>query len=349
MLSSMRFQQLGFKELLPKKPVASGTPVVSGDMEGGDGTTGVGSANLESRAKTEAQNQLASKFPQTVTDKRYANSSYVNVTIDGKDFHVTATPKYIHNINEGTYSLQSIEYKVEEGNWESTCPNDYNNNIIENKAIGTDTNIDDLKNELSALGEKINTKLGELEKWQNKISKNGLDFGVDGNLFEVDENSPDVASDLANKIEQATKLLNDLETKVNAKQQEYYYKRESVSNLKQQAQQLDEEYATAMKLLDDLCEHYGVDNNKNLKIAVMETPETNDLETVMEYYHNYISMQKENIANINAEIDKIKNPSSDDNAKDDNSNNKGTLPPNLDMDKIKNLLKNFATRKVYEK
>lgn len=344
MLSGMKLQELNLSKFLTKTITQDSPTVVEG---AGNGDTTTNNSSLEDRAKTEAQNQLASRFPQTVSDKKYANSAYVNVTIDGKQFHVTATPKYIHNINEGTYSLQSVDYKVEEGNWNSVCPNDYANNIIENKAVGADTNINDLKNELSALREKIKTKLGELETLQNKISGSDEGFGIDSSLFEVDENSPDAASDLAKKIEEATKYLSELEIKVKTKQSEYLSKQNQIVDLKQQAKKNDEEYKNAMQLLDDLCKHYGVENNKSLKISNMVAPTSDDLDTLIEYYNNYISMQKENIANINTEIDKIKNSDGDDHSATNDTTDNGTLPT-LDMEKVKRFMKTFASRELYK-
>ena len=123
-------------------------------------------------------------------------------------------------------------------------------------------------------------------------------------------------------------------------------KKNSLYELKQQADKLDEEEEKAMKLLDDLCEHYGVENT--IRTKSLETTRAKDLDSQIEEYEKYIALQKENIATINVEISRIQNSKNDDKSTNEDLADKDISTP-LDMDKIKNLLKNFATRKVYER
>ena len=116
--------------------------------------------------------------------------------------------------------------------------------------------------------------------------------------------------------------------------------------MRQQADKLDEEEENAMKLLDDLCEHYGVENT--IRTKSLDTTRAKDLDSQIEEYEKYIALQKENIATINVEISRIQNSKNDDKSTNEDLADKDLSTP-LDMDKIKNLLKNFATRKVYER
>lgn len=302
--------------------------------------------DMKNRAIKEAKQQLESRFPKTTSNRNYLGTAYVNLTVDGKQLHVTAVPTYIHDINEGTYKLQSIEYKIDEGNYECAGSDMYDCNIIEHKAVGEDSNVGDLKQELATLKEKVNAKLGELQELHNKISGKYSDISVSNDLFTIDENSSDSVSDAATKIEQATKLLDELNAKISAKKQEYSMKKNSLYELKQQADKLDEEEEKAMKLLDDLCEHYGVENT--IRTKSLDTTRAKDLDSQIEEYEKYIALQKENIATINVEISRIQNSKNDDKSTNEDLADKDISTP-LDMDKIKNLLKNFATRKVYER
>ena len=302
--------------------------------------------DMKNRAIKEAKQQLESRFPKTTSNRNYLGTAYVNLTVDGKQLHVTAVPTYIHDINEGTYRLQSIEYKIDEGNYECAGSGNYDCNIIEHKAVREDTNVGDLKQELATLKEKVNAKLGELQELHNKISGKYSDISVSNDLFTIDENSSDSVSNAATKIEQATKLLDELNAKISAKKQEYSMKKNSLYELKQQADKLDEEEEKAMKLLDDLCEHYGVENT--IRTTSLDTTRAKDLDSQIEEYEKYIALQKENIATINVEISRIQNSKNDDKSTNEDLADKDISTP-LDMDKIKNLLKNFATRKVYER
>ena len=302
--------------------------------------------DMKNRAIKEAKQQLESRFPKTTSNRNYLGTAYVNLTVDGKQLHVTAVPTYIHDINEGTYRLQSIEYKIDEGNYECAGSGYYDCNIIEHKAVREDTNVGDLKQELATLKEKVNAKLGELQELHNKISGKYSDISVSNDLFTIDRNSSDSVSDAATKIEQATKLLDELNAKISAKKQEYSMKKNSLYELKQQADKLDEEEEKAMKLLDDLCEHYGVENT--IRTTSLLATRAKDLDSQIEEYEKYIALQKENIATINVEISRIQNSKNDDKSTNEDLADKDISTP-LDMDKIKNLLKNFATRKVYER
>lgn len=304
--------------------------------------------DMKNRAIKEAKQQLESRFPKTTSNRNYLGTAYVNLTVDGKQLHVTAVPTYIHDINEGTYKLQSIEYKIDEGNYECAGSDMYDCNIIEHKAVGEDSNVGDLKQELATLKEKVNAKLGELQELHNKISGKYSDISVSNDLFTIDENSSDSVSDAATKIEQATKLLDELNAKISAKKQEYSMKKNSLYELKQQADKLDEEEEKAMKLLDDLCEHYGVENTFRTKS--LEATRAKDLDSQIEEYKKYIAMQKENIANINAEINRLQASDGKDNGagkNDGTDSDISAVTPNLDMDKIKAFMNSFAARHNY--
>ena len=125
-------------------------------------------------------------------------------------------------------------------------------------------------------------------------------------------------------------------------------KKNSLYELKQQADKLDEEEEKAMKLLDDLCEHYGVENT--IRTKSLEAARAKDLDSQIEEYEKYIAMQKENIANINAEINRLQaSDGKDDGAgKNDGADSDiSAVTPNLDMDKIKAFMNSFAARHNY--
>lgn len=344
---SLRFDVRKYRSGLAAEGISQNKK--AGEVDGStksDDTDNTITDDMKNRAIKEAKQQLESRFPKTTSNRNYLGTAYVNLTVDGKQLHVTAVPTYIHDINEGTYRLQSIEYKIDEGNYECAGSGKYDCNIIEHKAVGEDTNVGDLKQELNTLKEKVNAKLGELEELHNKISGKYSDISVSNDLFTIDRNSSDAVSDAATKIEQATKLLDELNAKISAKKQEYSMKKNSLYELKQQADKLDEEEEKAMKLLDDLCEHYGVENT--IRTKSLQATRAKDLDSQIEEYEKYIAMQKENIATINAEISRIQNSKNDDKSTNEDLADKDISTP-LDMDKIKNLLKNFATRKVYER
>ena len=76
------------------------------------------------------------------------------------------------------------------------------------------------------------------------------------------------------------------------------------NNTEEQVKAVNEAYNKALKLLKDLCAHYGIKNN--VALQAMEVPSNYlDEDALKEYYKQYVNMQKNNINKINAEIDRI--------------------------------------------
>ena len=63
-------------------------------------------------------------------------------------------------------------------------------------------------------------------------------------------------------------------------------KKNSLYELKQQADKLDEEEEKAMKLLDDLCEHYGVENT--IRTKSLQATRAKDLDSQIEEYGQFL-------------------------------------------------------------
>lgn len=261
---------------------------------------------LKEKAKQEGIKQLQSSFTQVTTSPRACGSRGVNVEVEGKSFFVKGTPKYLHNINEGTYSLQSVEYTVSEnknGMTQDVTGDDYLNNIVENKAIGANADIKQLQDQLSKIMSEVNAKLDKLRQLENAISGKGNLIASLG--FEaVDPNSPDAAATLAKQIEEATKKSAELDKQIQEKTTEYYKKTEQVMQAKEKAKEIDEKYDKALKLYNDLCEHYGIENN--MRSEKMLASNRNDLDSLLTHYENYIKMQEKGIARIDEAIKNTK-------------------------------------------
>ena len=261
---------------------------------------------LKEQAKQQGITQLASSFPKVTNNPRSCGSRGVNVEVNGRSFFVQGKPTYIHNINEGTYPLQSIEYTVSEnpkGMSKAITGDDYLDNIVENKAVGNDANVQDLQNELKDLVEKLKGKTEQLRKLENSISGKG-DLIPDIGYEAVDPNSPDAAATLSKQIEEATKKLEELDKQIRQKTTEYHQKTERLSQQRTKAKEVNAELNKLEELYNDLCEHYGIKNN--LLTQGMEAPEKNDLDSLNSWYKQYLDMQKDNIEKLNKLIENIK-------------------------------------------
>lgn len=258
----------------------------------------VNSEDMEA-AKQEGKSQLESQFPQTVNDPRGCSTRYVHVEINGNTYTVFGKPTYEHNMSTGTYTLKSVEYTVEKGSLEMAS--DYQNNIVEHMPVTEGTKIEDLQSQYSQIIKDIEAKENQLKNLLNKISGNGDQFKSLG-WVGVDPKDPDALEKLAKTIEQAQEYLQEISTKVREKSEEYMQKREKVFQLQSKAKELDTQLKEKMQLYNDLCKNYGIENDINLP-AFASGKE--DLDSLINWYNDYINFQKENIAKVNEAIDNL--------------------------------------------